>query len=198
MPRKSISAAVVPIEDLALDPRNARVHGEKNSAAIESSLNRFGPARSVVVDGGGVVRAGNGTLDAARKAGVKEVLVIDPRPGQLVAVRRKDWTPTEATAYALADNRTAELAEWDDAALGEILRGLQAGDVPTDGLGWDASEVTALVGEWSERDPRAAGADPQPVLERRAVVVECRDEAQQRELYDRLTADGLECRLIVV
>jgi ParB-like chromosome segregation protein Spo0J len=102
---------VLDIETLHLDPANVRRRTERNRAALDAALARFGPARSIVVDGKGVVRAGNGTLEAARAAGVKKVRVIEASGDELIAVRRADWSATEATAYAIADNRTAELAE---------------------------------------------------------------------------------------
>ena len=51
---------LVKIETLVFDPANARKHGEKNLAAIKSSLQRFGQQKPIVVDANGVVRAGNG------------------------------------------------------------------------------------------------------------------------------------------
>jgi hypothetical protein len=41
---------------------------------------------------------------------------------------RTDLTSSEAIAYAIADNRTAELAEWDDDVLAAQLNGLLAED----------------------------------------------------------------------
>ena len=45
-----------------------------------------------------------------------------------------DWTDDQARAYALADNRTAELAEWDDVVLADMLAELDAG-------GWDLNSI---------------------------------------------------------
>jgi ParB-like chromosome segregation protein Spo0J len=107
----------VPINSVKLDPANVRRHGEKNLEAIKSSLSRFGQQKPIVVDADGIVRAGNGTLMAAKALGWKEVTVV-----------RTDLKGAEATAYAIADNRTAELAEWDDEALAQTLAALQIED----------------------------------------------------------------------
>src|SRR5947209_16978379 len=73
---------VVPLSDLIRDASNVRLHPAKNQRAIGSSLAQFGPARSVVIDASGVVRAGNGTVEQAIEAGVMDVLIVDPAPGQ--------------------------------------------------------------------------------------------------------------------
>jgi ParB family transcriptional regulator, chromosome partitioning protein len=125
----------VPIDSVQFDPANVRRHGEKNLATIKASLARFGQQKPLVVDADGVVRAGNGTLAAAKALGWKEVTIV-----------RTDLRGAEATAYAIADNRTAELAEWDDDALAQTLAALQIED---DDLaiatGFTVEEIAALA-----------------------------------------------------
>lgn len=96
----------VPISSLMLDPANARRHPTKNLEALKASLARFGQQKPVVVDARGRVIAGNGTLTAARALGWSEIRVV-----------RTALEGAEAAAFGVADNRTAELAEWDDDAL---------------------------------------------------------------------------------
>ena len=62
---------------LAPDPRNARRHGERNLALIEAPLREVGAARSVVVDEDGSVLAGNATVEAAARAGIPTVRVVE-------------------------------------------------------------------------------------------------------------------------
>src|SRR4051812_32797320 len=84
----------VSIDSLHVDPANVRVHDERNKSTIRASLARFGAGRSIVLDRNNVVRAGNGTLEQARALGFEEVLVVEPKPNQLLAVKRSDWTDT--------------------------------------------------------------------------------------------------------
>jgi hypothetical protein len=77
-----------------------------------------------MVDRDGIVRAGNGTLQAAKSAGFTKVQVVDADRDTLIAVRRNDLSAAEATAYAITDNKTAELGAWDNSVLGDILAGL--------------------------------------------------------------------------
>jgi hypothetical protein len=113
------------ISDLIPDPRNARTHDDKNLKAIAGSLEKFGQRKPIVVTTDGVVLAGNGTVAAARTLGWS---LID------VVVAPADWDEATAKAFALADNRSAELAEWDSGALTSQLLELDAN-------GWD---ITAL------------------------------------------------------
>jgi hypothetical protein len=105
----------VPIGDLHPDPSNARRHGERNMDAIKASLAAFGQRKPLVVQREGmIVRAGNGTLAAAQALGWEQIaaVVIDEDSAQ-------------AVQFAIADNRTAELAEWDDETLETLLDGME-------------------------------------------------------------------------
>jgi len=112
-----MKTATRPITDLSQDPANARTHDERNLATITASLRRFGQQKPIVVDTSGVVRAGNGTLAAAKALGWDSVEVVET-----------DLQGSEATAYAIADNRTAELAGWDDEVLAATLGAIAADD----------------------------------------------------------------------
>lgn len=100
----------VPIDSLSPDPANARKHDERNLAAIRDSLRAFGQQKPIVVDHREVVIAGNGTLQAAKALGWTEIAIV-----------RTTLDQTQATAFGIADNRTAELAEWDDKVLHSLL-----------------------------------------------------------------------------
>ena len=117
----------IPIEQLVLDPANVRQHPEKNIAAIKASLVRFGQQKPIIVDEKNVVRAGNGTLQAARDLGWKTLRCV-----------RSELKGAELTAYAISDNRTAEMAEWDAAVL-DIVTDLKTDlpDLDFAGLGLD-------------------------------------------------------------
>lgn len=107
----------VKIETLVLDPANVRRHPSRNLDAIKGSLTRFGQQKPVIVDSKGIVIAGNGTVMAAKDLGWEHINIL-----------RTTLEGSEATAYAIADNRTAELAEWDDAALAQQIAALQTED----------------------------------------------------------------------
>jgi hypothetical protein len=111
----------VKTNSLVLDSKNARKHDEKNLAAIKNSLQSFGQRKPIVITEANTVVAGNGTLLAA----------LDLQWEQIEVVRiPKDWTEEQITAFALADNRTAELADWDESILTQSLLELNTN-------GWD-------------------------------------------------------------
>jgi len=137
-----MKAELVPIDSISLDPANLRRHPERNLSSIVASLKRFGQQRPILVDAAGIVRAGNGTLMAAKQLGYKEIEIV-----------RSGLEGSEATAYAIADNRTAELAEWDDDALAETLSALQIEDKELfEATGFDAKELDAMVLREVEED----------------------------------------------
>lgn len=108
----SLRGLIVPVADLTPDPNNARVHPERNIEAVMESLAAFGQRKPIVVRAEGmVVMAGNGTLTAAKRLG-----------WQGIAAAVSSMTDAEAAAYGIADNRTAELAEWDFETLQRLER----------------------------------------------------------------------------
>lgn len=123
----------VKIDSLKFDPRNARKHDDRNIKAIMNSLSKFGQQKAIVVGDGGIVIAGNGTLEAAKRLG-----------WDTIDVRRSGLKADEATAYAIADNRSAELAEWDDPVLGDILGELKESGWELDDLGFNEEDIARL------------------------------------------------------
>jgi DNA modification methylase len=119
------------ISDLTLDPRNARLHSQKNLDAIKASLTKFGQRKPIVVTHDGFVLAGNGTMEAAKSLGWDH---ID------VTTTPADWDLDTARAYALADNRTAELAEWDENVLAKQLLELIDADFDIEAIGFEMPE----------------------------------------------------------
>ena len=130
-----MQSELVAISSLSLDPANVRKHPDKNIQSIIASLKRFGQQKPIVVDANGIVRAGNGTLMAAQQLGYTEIAIV-----------RSPLKGSEATAYAIADNRTAELAEWDEGSLAEQLAALQIEDEELAlATGFDEADIDALL-----------------------------------------------------
>ena len=137
----------VDIESLIALEANPRVRDERASGAIRNSVEAFGAARSIVADGDGVIRAGNGTLEQAKAAGITRALVIETDGKQVVVVKRPDWTPAQAMAYAISDNRASDLSQFDYNILGTQLLELQdtAPDI-WEATGFTQDELDALSG----------------------------------------------------
>lgn len=98
----------MPLDELLLDPSNARKHSEQNLAAIKGSLKQFGQRKPIVITGENIVIAGNGTVTAAKQLGWATIATVQVPD---------DWSAEKVKAFALADNKSAELAEWDTEVL---------------------------------------------------------------------------------
>jgi ParB-like chromosome segregation protein Spo0J len=123
-----------PIESLLPDPSNVREHDGRNIDAIKASLLRFGQQKPIVVDSDGVVIAGNGTFGAAKMLGWTSLEVV-----------RTELAGAEAVAYAIADNRTAELADWDETALALVLEQLTTEDGQLEAAGFTEEELGQMI-----------------------------------------------------
>lgn len=121
--------SLIPLEN---NPRRGNVE------AIMSSLKEFGQVTPIVVkpngDGTATVIAGNHRLEAAKRLGWTRIAVV-----------HMDVDDSKAVAFALADNRTSDLGDIDNAALMEMLEDVHV-EYPElfDNLGWDEFEIAAL------------------------------------------------------
>jgi DNA modification methylase len=117
---EALRPLAVPIADLTQDPANARLHPPKNVEGIAASLRVYGQRKPVVVNKRtGAVEAGNGTLEAARTLGWTHIAAV-----------YVDDDAATAAGFSISDNRTAELATWDTAALDKLLREVSTGNDP--------------------------------------------------------------------
>lgn len=97
---------IVPIDTVLQDPRNARERTPRNLAAIKAALKQFGQQKPIVVDADGIIRAGNGTHLAAKALGWRQIWITSTQlTGEMVK------------AYAVADNRTTDLSQFDEEML---------------------------------------------------------------------------------
>jgi len=123
------------ITDLTPDPQNARTHDDKNLKAIEGSLREFGQRKPIVITSQNIIAAGNGTVEAAKSLGWTEI----------EAVRvPADWNADRIKAFALADNRTAELATWSIEVLASQLVELEEATFQIEDFGFTSSVTPEL------------------------------------------------------
>ena len=137
-----------PVSGFKNDPTNARAHDQRDINAIAASYATHGQQKTIVALEDGTVIAGNGQLLAAKKLGWTHI----------AAVVFKD--EKAAKAYALADNRTAELSKWDEAELSKQLEALAA-DGRLEGTGFTLDEMMAYAARTAEEITNAAGAEQQ-------------------------------------
>jgi DNA modification methylase len=111
------------IQDLKLDKRNVNRGTARGAHMLDRSLASYGAGRSILLDRKGQVIAGNKTLEAAKRAGYKRVVVVPSDGTTLVAVQRSDLDidSKKARELAIADNRIAQVdLDWDPGMLASL------------------------------------------------------------------------------
>jgi len=124
-----------PIDKLLPYARNARTHSEEQVTQIAASIAEFGFTNPILVSSEGTIVAGHGRLAAARQLGLTTVpvIVLD------------HLTPLQRRTLALADNRIAENAGWDESLLHLELADLQEANIDLSLTGFDAETLAALL-----------------------------------------------------
>jgi hypothetical protein len=163
---------------------------------IKDSLIEFGAARSIVIDEGDAILAGNGTVLAAEQAGIKTVRVIEAEGDEVIAVRRTNLTPEQKRRLALFDNRSSELAEWDKNILATLSEEIDLSDL------WDDEELSAMLHADGGADPGGSASpfsdEGQTFASKYGVIVECGSEGEQESVFRDLQGMGYKCRVVVV
>ena len=93
---------------------NARTHSEEQIAQIMASIKEFGFVNPILIGESGIIIAGHGRLEAAKRLGMTEVPVIEI--GHL--------SDTQRRALIIADNKIALNAGWDEELLKVELEAL--------------------------------------------------------------------------
>lgn len=102
--------------------------------AVAASIKEFGFQQPIVVDANGIIIVGHTRLKAAKKLGMKEVPVV-------VA---DGLSPEQVKAYRLADNKTGELAEWEENLLIQELAGIE---MDMERFGFEAEGIETAIEE---------------------------------------------------
>lgn len=150
------SKSITQLSDLTPDDRNANAGTPRGRGLVETSLQKYGAGRSILVDRNGKVIAGNKTSEAAAAIGLEGLVVVQTTGNQLVVVQRTDLDLDEDTAareLAIADNRAGELGlEWNVDVLTELSQEIDLSTFFT------KDEIGALL----DQDIGSGGGDEAP------------------------------------
>jgi len=127
--------------------------------AVAESLKQFGFRQPIVVDTGSVIVCGHTRWKAAQKLGLEKVPVHVAR----------DLTSEQIRAYRIADNKSAEFAEWDMDLLAIELDALRQVEVDLVSLGFDEDELAKILGGEAKAgltDPDSIPAPPDEAITR--------------------------------
>ena len=182
---KNLNVKMMPIGDVVPYEKNPRLNDQAVDA-VASSIREFGFKVPIVVDSKGVVVSGHTRLKAAKTLGLDEVPVI-------VA---DDLDDTKIKAFRLADNKVAELADWDESLLIKELEEL-------DDLNYDMGQFDFELDLDDADDAGENGSDDMGdipdninVMETFALNVIVKDEAEQAELYEEMLGRGYEVKVV--
>lgn len=185
------------LRDLVPDARNANKGTARGRKVVAESLKAHGAGRSILLDSQNRIIAGNKTAEgAAIGLSSDDVIIVDSDGSKLIAIRRTDLDlerDPAAKALAIADNRASELGlDWDL----DNLRLINA-EVPLAPF-FAADELNALgIGDpLANGEQTAAGADGH-YKEQYGLIIVCEGEAQQKQMFEKLTAEGYAVRVVV-
>lgn len=170
----------VPASELLPNPKNWRTHPEAQANALRGILSEVGIAGAVLAR---ETPAGLMLIDGHLRA---ETITDTEIPVLIL-----DVTEAEADKLLASYDPLSAMAEADPAKLDELLREIDTG----------SEELTKMLAELADE----AGLYKEPkeekavvVAESYSVVIECGNEAQQKEMYDRMTKEGFKCRLLTM
>jgi DNA modification methylase len=150
--KSTLKVEQIHIDKLKPNERNPRIN-DNAVDAVARSIEAYGFNNPIITDGDLKIAAGHTRLKAAIKLGLKEVPVI----------RIPGLIGSKFTGFSIADNKTAELADWDDALLGEIVFELkQEDDFDLSTLGFDDVELRGILADYMDDDDKADEVPPVP------------------------------------
>lgn len=121
------------IDEIKPYERNPR-RNDDAVAYVANSIKQFGFKVPIIIDKDGVIVAGHTRWKAAKQLGMEEVPCI----------LADDLTPEQVKAFRIAENKTGDKAEWDNALLGEELKDILDDFDMTD-FGFGDFEITMLT-----------------------------------------------------
>jgi hypothetical protein len=134
MPDETMQTKVVPIDSLREAPYNPRVHPEKAIERLAKSIENFGIRKPIVVQKStNTIIAGHATVTACKKLGYKTI-----------PVAFYDCDDVTAKAYNIADNRTAELTDWDFPGLKDLVVEIDTGAIDIELTGFTRIELKEI------------------------------------------------------
>lgn len=169
-----------PLERLHRYANNPR----RNASAVSkvaASIEAFGFRQPIVVDDDWEILVGDTRYLAAQQLGLTKVPVH-----QAIGL-----SVEQKKAFRIADNRTGEIALWDDERLIVEFKDL-ADKRELELTGFNEARIKSLL----ERGEQGSGRSQRIEPEEHLVIIECEDESEQQRIYQEMTERGLACRLM--
>jgi len=171
----------VPAQSLRPHPKNWRTHNNRQRDVLKGILAEVGYADALLVRElpDGTLQLLDGHLRAETTPHQKvPVLILDLNDAEAdkLLATLDPLAALAGTDQTMLDDLLAQI-DTENIALQEFLRSLV--DSPSDACGSEASEAKEVA-----------------IPEVFQILVTCRDEAEQRDVFAELTADGRNCRVV--
>lgn len=171
------------MNDIHPYPNNPRINDEAVAYVVES-MNQTGNLDPIEVDENNVILSGHTRLLALEQLGITET----------ECVRYTGLTEEQKKKYRILANKTGEVATWDEELLNMELGDLDFGDFD---FGFELSDGGADKSKESD-DEDDETTTHFNYSEQYGVIVMCADEAEQEQIYNRLTDEGFTCKVVAV
>ena len=161
------------LSELHLNDRNPRIN-DNAVDVVAKSIEKYGFKNPLIVDTNGKIWCGNTRYKASKKLGLKEVpcIIAD------------DLTEEQIREYALLDNKTNELADWDFELLGEELADLDLSDFDLD---WGINEDDNSNKERIDKSDKL-----NDIYE---ITISCENENDLENIYNEFIDRGYKCKI---
>ncbi len=167
------------VDDIIPYENNPR-HNDNAVDYVANSIKEFGFKVPIIIDKENVIVTGHTRLKAAEKLGLKQVPVI----------LADDLTEDQIKAFRIADNKVAQFSTWD-----------------MEKLDLELEDITIDMSEFGFDDLNIV-EDDEPIdettdthfnyKEQYGVIVMCKSEEEQEAIFNKLTEEGYECKVVAV
>jgi len=130
----SMRAAWRALSEIQPNPQNVRLHSDEQVKLLAASIREFGQVWPILVDEGGMIVAHHGVFEALKREGFDEAKVVYV----------EGLSPDQIRAFVVADNRLAEISQWDEAGLRAELEALVGLGLDMDAVGYEADDLAKL------------------------------------------------------
>ena len=178
---------LVDIDKLKPYVKNPRQNDKAVEKVIES-IKKFGFVAPLIVrKSDNMIIAGHTRWKAAKKLGLNKIPVI-----------YVDMTDNDAALYNIADNKLAEIADWDYDLLEEIAEDFNFDIEDFKLIGWEENELKDIfyIDDLDEEDIKENNENEEKSIY--AVLIEVENEEEQKNIFEEMTGRGYKCKLYLL
>lgn len=143
--------------------------------AVAESIRQCGYIAPIIIDEDGEILAGHTRYKALLRLGYQEadVLMIS------------EITDEQKRKYRLLDNKTGEIAAWDNDMLMDEIQGLDFGKLDID---WS-------IEDFGNQEQGGFKREEIDLAESVSIVIDCKDDVEAEEIFYKLSREGYKCRI---